>query len=160
MDISLEIGEYMLNYRVSALIKKDNQILVHHGIEKDHYTLPGGRVQAGESSIDALRREIKEEMGFETEYMRPVSLIENFFEMNNKNYHELLITHELKLKDIELYKQNKYDAIEEIKKGKLEFLWMDIEKLNEKTLLPKGLNTIITENKNEFVHYINDERIK
>ena len=158
MDISLKVGEYMLNYRVAALIKNKNKILTHHTIGKDHFTLPGGRVKAGESSITALRREIKEEMGFDIEYVRPVSLIENFFEMKNNNYHELLFTHEVKFKNEELYKLSRYEAIEEEKKGKLEFVWMDIDKLNDRILLPKKMYKVIKGDEGKFVHYINDER--
>lgn len=158
MDISLEVGEYMLNYRVSALIRNGNKILVHHSIGKNHYTLPGGRVKSGETSITALQREVKEEMGFDTEYIRPVSLIENFFYANDKKYHELLFTHELRFKDKSLYNLSRYEAIEAEKKNKLEFLWIDIDKLNENILLPKMMYKVIKDNKQELVHYINDER--
>ena len=65
-DISVIVGEHLLNYRVSAIIKKENKVLVHHSIGSEHFTLPGGRVKEGESSIEALQREIKEEMDFET----------------------------------------------------------------------------------------------
>lgn len=158
MDISIKVGDYLLNYRVSALIKKENKILVHHSLGKDHYTLPGGRVKSGESSIVALKREIKEEMGFDIEYIRPVSLIENFFELNDLNYHELLFTHEVKFKDESIYNIPKIEAIEEEKRDKLEFLWIDINALNEERLLPKKMIDVIKNDKGEFVHYINDER--
>lgn len=157
MDISLNIGDYLFNYRVSAIIRNNNKILLHHNIGKGHYTLPGGRVKSGESSITALQREIKEEMGFDTEYVRPISLIENFFHANS-DYHEILITHELRLVDKNLYKLPRYEAIEEAKKGKLEFIWMDIDDLSEEILLPKSMYKVIKENKDEFVHLVNDER--
>ena len=157
MDISLKIGDYLLNYRVSALIRNGNKILVHHNIEKNHYTLPGGRVKSGESSIVALQREIREEMGQETQYIRPVSLIENFFYMKNNRYHELLFTHELKFTDKNMYKLEKINSMEEEKKGKLEFLWINIDDVNENNFLPKKIVKVIKENNNKFEHYINDE---
>lgn len=157
-DISLKVGEHLLNYRVSAVIRNGNKILVHHGIKKDHYTLPGGRVKDGESTITALKREIKEEMGFDTEYVKPFSFIENFFEMNDKNYHELLVTHELKFIDKEVYKKQRIEPIEEEKKGKLEFAWMDIEELQNVTFLPQKLLEYLKKDSKEFVHIINDER--
>ena len=63
IDISVDIGKHHLNYRVGALIRRNNQILVHKSLNIKHITLPGGRVQEGEDSIEAIQREIQEEMG-------------------------------------------------------------------------------------------------
>lgn len=157
-DISVKVGEHLLNYRVSAVIRNGNKILVHHGIKRDYYTLPGGRVKDGESTITALKREIKEEMGLDTEFVKPFSFIENFFEMDNKNYHELLVTHELKFTNEEVYKKQIIKPIEEEKNGKLEFVWMDIDELQNVTFLPQKLLKYLKDSK-EFVHIINNERI-
>ena len=155
-DISVNVGEHLLNYRVSAIIKKKNKVLVHHSIGSEHFTLPGGRVKEGESSIEALQREIKEEMDFETEYVRPVSLIENFFIMKGKEYHELLMTHELKFKNEEIYAKEKYEPVEPEKQGKLEFLWIDIKDIDNINVVPEAMKNVIKEN-DHFVHIINDE---
>ena len=145
-DISVIVGEHLLNYRVSAIIKKENKVLVHHSIGSEHFTLPGGRVKEGESSIEALQREIKEEMDFETEYVRPVSLIENFFIMKGKEYHELLMTHELKFKNEEIYAKEKYEPVEPEKQGKLEFLWIDIKDIDNINFVPEAMKNVIKEN--------------
>ena len=155
-DISVIVGEHLLNYRVSAIIKKENKVLVHHSIGSEHFTLPGGRVKEGESSIEALQREIKEEMDFETEYVRPVSLIENFFIMKGKEYHELLMTHELKFKNEEIYAKEKYKPVKPEKQGKLEFLWIDIKDIDNINVVPEAMKNVIKEN-DHFVHIINDE---
>lgn len=84
-DISLDIGEHYLNFRVGAVIRKNNQILVHKSLNMNHITLPGGRIQDGEDSIKAVQREIKEEIGEDTIYVKPVGIIENFFKMKGKN---------------------------------------------------------------------------
>lgn len=50
---------------VICLIYKENKILLQNRINKDWkgYTLPGGHVEIGESFVDAVIREIKEETG-------------------------------------------------------------------------------------------------
>lgn len=156
-DISLKVGEHLLNFRVSAVFRNGNKVLTHHGIKRNHYTLPGGRVKDGESTIMALEREIKEEMGLEVEYVKPFSFLENFFEMNAKNYHEILVTHELKFKDKNAYEKEIILPIEEEKKGKLEFVWKDINELENLTFLPKQLVKYLNNNSSEFVHIINNE---
>ena len=159
LDISIKVGEHMLNYRVGAIIKNEDKILVHHSIGKEHYTLPGGRVKEGESSIDALQREIKEEMALDTEYVRPVSFIENFFEMNSREYHELLIIHEIKFKDREAYNKDSYEPVEEHKKGKLEFLWLDVKDIIDGVnFVPESIKKILKNNTNDYIHMINDDR--
>ena len=53
--------------RVSALLRWNGQILLcrHEKPGKEYWLLPGGGVDAGESLIDALHREIAEEIGID-----------------------------------------------------------------------------------------------
>lgn len=153
-DISINIGEHLFNFRVSALIKKDDKILIHHQIQKGHYTLPGGRVKEGESTIEALKREVMEEMGFETEYVRPVSLIENLFFSEGKHYHELLVTHEMKFIDKKVYDNERIETIEPEKQGKLEFLWISKNDIDKYGIIPIKLRDVL-KNDEEFQYKIN-----
>lgn len=34
-DISVIVGEHLLNYRASAIIKKENKVLVHHLLDQN-----------------------------------------------------------------------------------------------------------------------------
>lgn len=157
MDVSIDIENYRFNYRVAGLIKKENKILVHHAFKFNHVTLPGGRVKSGEDSIAALKREIKEEIGEDAEYIRSVAIVENIFKEEGKKYHEILIVHELKFIDKNAYRRKIY-SIEPHKKDKLEFLWYNMQEENKYDFLPKKLFDVLKENNNEFVHIINDER--
>src|SRR5574344_633276 len=155
MDISLEIEDYILNYRVAGLFRKDGKILVHHSINKTHVTLPGGRVKIGEDSITALKREIKEEIGKECEITKNVAVIENFFEQNSKKYHEILLVYGAEFKNSNDY-EGKIVAMEAHKKGKLEFLWYDL-KSDTYEFVPERLLDAINENK-ENCHIIINNR--
>ncbi|MBP3700692.1 MAG: 8-oxo-dGTP diphosphatase [Lachnospiraceae bacterium] len=50
---------------VLCLVYRDHQILLQNRVKKDWrgYTLPGGHVEPGESFVDAVVREMKEETG-------------------------------------------------------------------------------------------------
>lgn len=50
---------------VLCLIKNGDKILLQNRVKKDWkgYTLPGGHVEPGESFVDAVKREMKEETG-------------------------------------------------------------------------------------------------
>ena len=62
MDITIDVENYKLNIRVGGILVHKNKILTHKNINKEHYALPGGRVQIGENSEDAIKREMQEEL--------------------------------------------------------------------------------------------------
>jgi 8-oxo-dGTP diphosphatase len=55
--------------RVSALLRWEDRILLcrHEKPGKEYWLLPGGGVNAGESLVDALHRELFEEVGIDEE---------------------------------------------------------------------------------------------
>ncbi len=155
-DITVKVGEHILNYRVSAIFRYGNKILLHHDLNSIHYTLPGGRVKEGETTEETLRREIKEEMGQEVKIIKPISFMENLFTDNKKKYHEILVTYELEFLDKSMYEKEIIPTIEKDKE--LEFIWYDIEKLNDIIFVPKALKDLIVNDSNEFKHIINVEK--
>ena len=59
-----------------CLVTKGNQILLQNRVKQDWrgYTLPGGHVEAGESFVDAVIREMKEETGLTIRHPRLVGI--------------------------------------------------------------------------------------
>ena len=88
MDLCLDVGEYKLNIRAAGVIIHNNKVLTHKNVNKDHYAIPGGRIEIGENSEETLKREMQEELGKEIEIKDYMATIENFFEMDGKKYHE------------------------------------------------------------------------
>ena len=63
---------------VGAVVVRDGKALIikrGHEPRKGEWSLPGGRVELGESLVDAVRREIKEETGLD---VQPGPIIETF----------------------------------------------------------------------------------
>jgi 8-oxo-dGTP diphosphatase len=67
--------------RVSAILRRDDRILLcrHEKGGKDHWLLPGGGVNSGESLVDALHRELLEEVGIKDELPveGPVAIVDS-----------------------------------------------------------------------------------
>ena len=153
-DLSVMIDNVKFNYRAGLLIEKGNKVLVEYNPAIDFVTLPGGRVQTLESSMDALKREIKEEMNIEldSERIKMRALIENFFEMDEKKYHELYFLYKLKVtsKDTEFKKDMK-----NIDSKASYYKWVKKEDLEKENLLPVVLRDLVMRNGFETV-VIND----
>ena len=75
---------------VLCLIQDGNRVLLQNRVKNDWkgYTLPGGHVEAGESFVDAVVREMKEETGLSIKKPRIVGI--KHFPMENGRYIVLL----------------------------------------------------------------------
>ena len=154
-DISIKVGNHILNYRVSAIFRNGDKILLHHDLNSIHYTLPGGRVKEGETTVEAIKREVTEEMGQNIKIIKPVSFMENLFTMDGKKYHEILLTYEIEFLDKTIYEKEKIHTIE--KNKDLEFIWFDKNKLDDIVFVPNILKTVLKDEPKEFKHIINVE---
>ena len=67
--------------RVSAVLRWEERILLcrHEKPGKEYWLLPGGGVNSGESLVDALHRELREEVGIDDEIPveGPVALVDS-----------------------------------------------------------------------------------
>ena len=84
-DVSVLIDNYKFNFRVCCLIENKNRYLLEKSTECDFLNLPGGRVHAGESTLDAMKRELKEELHLENVEPKLLKVTEQFFAFDNKN---------------------------------------------------------------------------
>ena len=146
MDLTIKIEDYKLNVRAAGIIIHNNKILTHKNINEDHYALIGGRVQIGEDSETALKREIKEEMGKEIEITGYIGTIENFFEMKSEKYHEIMFVYKIEFKDEQDKKTE--ETIKNIEgENCLRYEWLDLEKIEQYPLRPEIIKEILKEGK-------------
>ncbi|MBO4346085.1 MAG: 8-oxo-dGTP diphosphatase [Lachnospiraceae bacterium] len=103
---------------VLCLIQDGNRILLQNRVKEDWkgYTFPGGHVEPGESFVDAVVREMKEETGLDI--IRPQLVGIKQFPIENGRYIVLLF------KTVE-FSGNVVSSDE----GEME--WIDMEKLSE-----------------------------
>lgn len=75
--------------RASAIVESEDYVLLCRGVGNDWWYLPGGRVKTGESSPDAVRRELGEELACPFTVSRAMAFGENFFHLRRIDYHEI-----------------------------------------------------------------------
>lgn len=62
-----------------GLIIKDKQVLVAKTHGQNFFVAPGGKINVGESTIDALKRELKEEMKIEIMHWEELGTFTSYF---------------------------------------------------------------------------------
>jgi 8-oxo-dGTP diphosphatase len=76
MSVVLHIGDV-----VCAIIERDEQFLIARRSPGRHlarkWEFPGGKIEPGESEIEALERELREELGVEVEIIERLTPVEH-----------------------------------------------------------------------------------
>jgi len=144
--ITFETEEAGFNYRVAGIAIDEDRVLLHRAEIDDFWSLPGGRVELLEPSVDALKREMQEELGAEIHVERLLWIAECFFEHGGKTYHELAFYFLMTFPNAShLYEKSEPFTGDE--EGiKLIFEWFQLDELEEVRLYPtflrRALNSI------------------
>ena len=151
MDISYKTESGKFNYRVCAVIISDGKILAMHDERSPYLYLPGGRVKMGETSEDAVIREVREELGIITKIARPLWLNQAFFteDVDHLRYHELCIYFLMDISETDLLERGNEFTVNEGKKTHI-FEWLDFNQLKEEYFYPLFLKKEIFNLPNEF----------
>ena len=157
MDIKIYKDDLKFKLRVTAIFIYDNCLFVDKYTE-DSYILPGGYVEIGESSEDAILRELKEETGLDFNVISFAGVAENFY-INSKGQktHGIDFYYFVNLSDEQVNNLN-MDYIES-DKGRVikhNFKWLNLNEINNYNVLPDIIKNILNENIKTFHYIIND----
>ena len=103
-DLSLTVDGFHLNIRVGVILRHGSKTVLEVSRLGLNSVIPGGRIRIGESSRDAILREMREEMSISLDECRLsyVTTLENFFVYNSVKVHELFFVYSYALSDAEL----------------------------------------------------------
>lgn len=88
MDFRSQSETKSFGVRSSALIVRDEMIYLAKSPEGEYYTI-GGAIQFGEPTEDAVKREIKEEVGIDVKVERLAFVVENHFRLKARDFHQI-----------------------------------------------------------------------
>ena len=146
-DIKIETPNQNFKMRVAGIIKKENKILFTKMNNNDFYCLPGGYASLGETTKEALERELLEEIGQPIKVETYQGFIENFFQNNKKqNIHELSFYYEASSQSLpaENFTHTEIDHGFEITQN---LFWLDQNNLDNYNIKPQELIPFLKENK-------------
>ena len=95
--------------------------------KKGGYTyLPGGHIEFGEKGAEALRREVREELGVDSTVGDLLGVVESSFVQHGKPHAEISLVYRLSLADLDAKSQEDW----------IEVVWWPVDRLDEANLLP------------------------
>lgn len=136
------------NFRVAGIIEKDGYFLLHKQKKDNFWNLLGGRVKYGETCEEAIKRELKEEIGCECNNTQLLHVCENFFEFEETFFHEILVIFRTEL----LADINK-DNVEE----KIEIKWFAKSELESAVIKPEFVKNMMLKRNEHIEWLVNDE---
>ncbi|MGZ3583571.1 MAG: NUDIX hydrolase [Ktedonobacterales bacterium] len=90
-------GDRRFLYRAVGVAIEDGCVLLNRMDDADFWVLPGGRVEFGETSVDALKREMEEELGRTVQVGRLLWVAESFLMDAGLRVHGIGLYHAMKL---------------------------------------------------------------
>ena len=155
-DLTVKAFGGYLNIRVGAIIMKNGRLLMAGNKSSEYLYTVGGRVCFGESTEEAVKREVFEETGIHLEVDRLGFVHENFFmadsgRISGKNVYELSFFYYMKVPE-------DFEPVSKIfdESGSEEFLeWIDID--GERKYYPDFFREELKNSADGIKHIVTDQ---
>lgn len=153
-DINFKIDDIIFNCRAVAIIIYDDKILFQKRKQDEFWALPGGKIRVGETTKEAITRELKEELGLVNFNVSDVVTVsEYFFEFSKDKYHQFIFGHKVSVLDSEwIFKNETFAGIED--QEHLVFKWFDLKELETAPFKPDFLKDQLENLNNKEVQFI------
>ena len=134
-------GEITFMYRVGGIAVHDGRLLVEHNVKHDFCFVPGGRVEYGENAVQALSRELDEELGGGVQIGRLVIVADNLFELDGIRYQEvgMYFLVDIPREHPILGREGRFEAAE----PNLVYEWLPLDRLEGEKLFPRFLRELV-----------------
>ncbi len=138
IDLDIHIDGHKVKCRSSAILLRDNHILLHKLRGDEFWALPGGKIHLAEFSSDALVREILEELQVEIDIVRPLWIAEQFYPSKRFIVHEFSYYFLASLRNRNDLSWGN-DCFYSLSDEDLIFQWFNLEDLHDMDIRPNFL---------------------
>ena len=156
-DMTVPCGDGLINLRVGAIILKDGKFLMVGNDREDYLYSVGGRIQFGETSEEAVVREVEEETGVRMEVDRLGFVSEVYFYGDaptnfGKTIYEVSFYYYMKVPE------DFSPVSEDFMEGESEehLRWVSAD--DEIRMFPTFFKTELTHPEYEVKHFVRDDR--
>jgi ADP-ribose pyrophosphatase YjhB (NUDIX family) len=134
-----------------ALIRRGDEILAEEGWDgvknERFFRLLGGEIEFGERGAETVRRELREELGADSDVSRQLGTVETVFTYEGEPGHDIALIYECSLLDDRVYSLDEWDANETTEAGLVthKLAWKQLESFRSgrEILYPGGVLSLI-----------------
>jgi 8-oxo-dGTP pyrophosphatase MutT (NUDIX family) len=136
-----------------CVFRNGNRIMLEESYDptKDEvfYRPPGGGIHFGETSADALCREMEEEIGVVPKNPTVLGVLENLFVFDGEPGHEIVFVYDAEMPDPALYEQEEFRGYESDGEP-IRAFWQDLNEIGPDTppIYPDDLLNLLDETGN------------
>lgn len=152
MDINYGNQDYQFLCRTSAVIFNSDmtKVLLFNVEGRKFYLLPGGKMAQREESIDAIKREVKEELGYENIDFSFLAVSEQFVVDKGKFNQQINLIYKGVFK--EEIKKLEFKGLEG---DWINFCWVPVSDIDNYEVYPKMIKEAI-KNPDKIYHYVDN----
>jgi ADP-ribose pyrophosphatase YjhB (NUDIX family) len=155
--ISFDTGALIFQVRAAAIIEHEGRFLLHRAPADFFWSCPGGRVEVGEQAAATVERELVEELGVNATAGELLFLVENFFDYEDRQYHELGLYFATRLDGNAPVLRARTEHLGREGDRPLFFRWFDVHELAQATVRPSFLPHALAQRKAGFRHVIHTD---
>jgi ADP-ribose pyrophosphatase YjhB (NUDIX family) len=156
-DIHLRTTQGIFSYRVAGILIRDGKVLLQRTTTEPDYAVPGGHVNFGEASEQALIREFKEEIGADILPVRLLWIAEIFFPVKEGDCHQICLFYLIELCDeTQISLEDPFYAYDALERDptKLEFSWIKLTDLEQIVLSPSTIREKLINLSEHTEHFV------
>ena len=141
-NITFVNENHRFNLRVAILIEYKDMVLLENS--GNFWNMIGGRVHFGESTLEAAKRELKEELGISISNMILINVSENFFSWMGYDQQEMLFIYKAKIDEsFECVKQEEFKCLDSDEM----FKWHNKRDVERLICKPEIIKSLVKDNK-------------
>ncbi len=143
--------------RVVYVVVEEGWVLLHRSEADDFWSLPGGGCEVGETSHEALLREVEEEMGETVSIDRLLWVVENIFTFEGELHHGIELFFKVTLSAESRFQDREIEHPGIEGPLALTFRWFRIDEIDTLDLVPKFLYQGLKDVPTTTQHVVNRE---
>lgn len=132
----------MIKAKAICIFKQQDKILLsksYDPTQQEYFLRPiGGSIEFGETSIEAVKREVLEEIKAEITNIELLKVYENLFCFDAKQGHEIVFVYQADFIDPLFYQQDRIEAYES-DGSLLQVKWFTQQELEQYPIYPEGV---------------------